>query len=68
MNTKKILAGIFSCLILLAASCTSDTEGDLYEDGVHKLHVGDQSSVNKQHLGDQSSVNKRHLGNQSSGK
>ena len=40
MNTKKLLAGLFSCLILMAASCTTDSADDsVYEQGVDKSKI-----------------------------
>jgi len=52
MNTKKIIAGICTCLILMAAACTPNTTAEdeqLFEQGVDKSKVttGNQQSVDK---------------------
>ncbi|WP_297702495.1 hypothetical protein [uncultured Eudoraea sp.] len=41
MNTKRTLFGICTCLILMAASCTSNSTADdqLYEDAVEKKDI-----------------------------
>lgn len=48
-NTKKILFGISTCLILMIAACTPSTADDqVYEQAVHKDDIkGDPSSVHK---------------------
>jgi hypothetical protein len=41
MNTKRILFGISTCLVLMAASCTPNTADDdqLYEQGINKKDI-----------------------------
>jgi len=44
MNTKKVLFGICTCLILMAAACTPNTADDqVYENGVDKSKIPSQS-------------------------
>jgi hypothetical protein len=53
MNTKKILFGICTCLILMIAACTPNTADDqVYENGVDKTKLinGDKRSVDKTQL------------------
>ncbi len=49
-NTKKIFAGICTCLILMAAACTPNDSAEdqqLYEHGVDKSKVTTTNSVDK---------------------
>ncbi len=44
MNTKKILFGICTCLILMIAACTTNTADDqVYENGLDKSKVPSQA-------------------------
>jgi hypothetical protein len=66
MNTTKLFFGIFTCVTLMVAGCTSESN-DLYEAGVDKKHVRvnnkDASSVDKRHvrISNQQSVDKKHV-------
>ncbi|NAS13600.1 hypothetical protein [Poritiphilus flavus] len=61
MNTKKFLAGICTCLILMAASCTTDTADDqAYEQGVDRSKITiknvDRSKITVKNAVDRSKV------------
>ncbi len=59
MNTKKILAGVFTCLILMAASCTTDTADDnAYEEGVNRSKITKTNSVDRSKITTTNSVDK----------
>lgn len=66
MNTKKIFYGVFTCLTLVLASCTSDgSDSELYESGVDKRFIkkSGSDSVDKRFIkkSGSDSVDKRYI-------
>jgi hypothetical protein len=48
MNTRKLFFGIFTCSLLMIASCTTE-DSNLYESGVDKskVRISNKQSVDK---------------------